>query len=167
MDKASILGDTIEYVKQLKKKIQELEMKNKQITDRCEEQQIEKTAIHAVKSLPNTSSAATASNLTSIDRSMSVAGNPEKKKRVGKGRKGAMEAFPAAGNAPPVGTMVQVSIIESDALLELECNYRDVLLLDILKTLIELKIEVIAVHSSSTNGVFKAEIRAKVLSLVS
>lgn len=166
MDKASILGDTIEYVKQLKKKIQELEMKNKQITDQSEEQQIEKTAIDAGKLLPNTSSAATASNLTSIERSLSdVAGNPErKKKRVGQGRKGAMEASPAAGNVPPAGTVVQVSIIESDALLELECNYRDGLLLDILKALIELKIEVIAVQSSSTNGVFLAEIRAKVLS---
>lgn len=59
-------------------------------------------------------------------------------------------------------TSVQVSIIESDALLELECPHREGLLLDVMQMLREVRIEVIGVQSSLNNGVFVAELRAKV-----
>lgn len=59
-------------------------------------------------------------------------------------------------------TSVQVSIIESDALLEIECRHREGLLLDVMQMLREVRIEVIGVQSSLNNGVFVAELRAKV-----
>lgn len=61
-------------------------------------------------------------------------------------------------------TSVQVSIIESDALLEIECPQREGLLLDVMQMLREMRIEVIGVQSSlnNNNGVFVAELRAKV-----
>jgi hypothetical protein len=59
-------------------------------------------------------------------------------------------------------TSVEVSIIESDALLELECGFREGLLLDIMQMLRELRIETIAVQSSLNNGIFAGELRAKV-----
>ena len=59
-------------------------------------------------------------------------------------------------------TSVQVSIIESDALLEIECLHREGLLLDVMQMLREVRIEVIGVQSSLNNGVFLAELRAKV-----
>ncbi|TKY62459.1 Basic helix-loop-helix protein A [Spatholobus suberectus] len=96
MDKASILGDTIEYIKQLREKIEILEARD------C----------HAGK------------------------------RRVRE---------------------VEVSIIESDALLEVECVHREGLLLDVMSMLRELGVEVITAQSwVKDNGVFVAEMRAKV-----
>lgn len=57
---------------------------------------------------------------------------------------------------------VEVSIIESDALLEMRCEYRDGLLLDILQVLKELGMETTSVHTSVNDSDFEAEIRAKV-----
>lgn len=57
---------------------------------------------------------------------------------------------------------VQVSIIESDALVELRCPYKEGLLLNVMQMLRELKVEVVAIQSALNNGVFLAELRAKV-----
>ncbi|WVZ06786.1 hypothetical protein V8G54_020132 [Vigna mungo] len=96
MDKASILGDTIEYIKQLREKIESLEARER----------------HA-------------------------------------GKRRMRE--------------VEVSIIESDALLELECVHREGLLLDVMTLLRELGVEVMMVQSwVRDDGIFVAEMRAKV-----
>ncbi|RDX84904.1 Basic helix-loop-helix protein A, partial [Mucuna pruriens] len=96
MDKASILGDTIEYIKQLREKIESLEA--------CE--------------------------------------HHERKRRVRE---------------------VEVSIIESEALLEVECVHREGLLLDVMTMLRDIGVEVIMVQSwVKDDGVFVAEMRAKV-----
>ncbi|CAI0400702.1 unnamed protein product [Linum tenue] len=110
MDKASILGDTIEYLKQLRSKIQELEARNRQL---AEPQRITRSEM----------------------------------KKKGRG----------------AAASVEVSIIERDALLELQCEHREGLLLDMMQKLREMRIEVTAVQSSlSSNGVLVAELRAKV-----
>ncbi|KAL8213991.1 hypothetical protein R6Q57_003440 [Mikania cordata] len=106
MDKASILGDTIEYVKQLRKKIQDLEA-------RCRS-------------------------------------GKRKVRRSGGGGTGA------------VAVAVEVSIIENDALVEVQCGHRDGLLLDVMKKLRELGVEITTVHSCVEGGLFSAELRAKV-----
>lgn len=129
MDKASILGDTIEYLKQLRRKIQDLETRNRQMES-------EKSGV-------------------------TVLVGPTEKKKVriveGNGTGGGVIA-----KAVEVVASVQVSIIESDALLEIECLQREGLLLDVMMMLRELRIEVIGVQSSLNNGVFVAELRAKV-----
>lgn len=117
MDKASILGDTIEYVKQLRKKIQDLE-------------------------------------------ALGRVGSDKRKIRVVEGIGGMRKPKTAAASG--VVSSVQVSIIESDALLELECGNREGLLLDVMQVLREMRIEVTTVQSSHNNGVFVAELRAKV-----
>ncbi|KAF3624748.1 hypothetical protein FXO37_31221 [Capsicum annuum] len=58
--------------------------------------------------------------------------------------------------------LVEVSIIENDALVELRCPYKEGLLLDVMQMLRELKVEVVAIQSSLNNGVLFAEMRAKV-----
>ncbi|CAH2070747.1 unnamed protein product [Thlaspi arvense] len=58
--------------------------------------------------------------------------------------------------------VVEVSIIESDVLLEMRCEYRDGLLLDILQVLKEHGIETTAVHTAVNERDFEAEIRAMV-----
>ncbi|MCH87223.1 transcription factor TT8-like, partial [Trifolium medium] len=132
MDKASILGDTIEYLKQLRRKIQDLETRNRQI----ESERSGGTV---------------------------VVGPTEKKKvRIVEGGSGANRAKAVEVVEKEVVASVQVSIIESDALLEIECLHREGLLLDVMQMLRELRIEVIGVQSSLNNGVFVAELRAKV-----
>ncbi|XP_039027554.1 transcription factor BHLH42-like [Hibiscus syriacus] len=137
MDKASILGDTIEYVKQLRKKIQELETRNREIEADNERPR------SADSVLGNQRSGVTTRSL-----------GPDKKK---------MRVVEGGAKPKTVETLVEVSIIESDALLELQCGYREGLLLDLMQMLREkLRIEITAVHSSLSNGLFVAELRAKV-----
>lgn len=114
MDKASILGDTIEYVKQLRKRIQDLEAK-------CR-----------------------------LDDNIKVA--DKRKVRV----------VETGKTAVAVAVQVEVSIIENDALVEMQCRYRDGLLLDVMKRLRELGVEITTVQSSVDAGMFSAEMRAKV-----
>lgn len=120
MDKASILGDTIEYVKQLRKRIQELEANERS----------------------------------------TISGNREVKKYKEK----------------PTGEMteqregvvqVDVSIIENDGLIELQCPNREGFLLDVMQMLRELRVEITTIQSSVNNGVFVAELRAKVCAVLS
>ncbi|KAI9080294.1 hypothetical protein K1719_037688 [Acacia pycnantha] len=141
MDKASILGDTIEYVKQLRKKIQDLEACNRQME--AEQQQSREQ-----------------------HRSLTRVGSDKRKMRILEGSGGIRKPKSVEASPPPspsgMVTSVQVSIIESDALLELECENREGLLLDVMQMLREMGIEVTTVQSSLNNGVFVAELRAKV-----
>ncbi|GLU07534.1 hypothetical protein SLE2022_244890 [Rubroshorea leprosula] len=158
MDKASILGDTIEYVKQLRKKIQDLEARNRQM----EADQKSKTS----ESLPRTSSSKELrSGVTVGERGRAVvpgAGSDKRKLRIVEGSGGAAKPKAVESPAPPTETSVEVSIIESDALLELQCGYREGLLLDIMQMLRDLRIETTTVQSSLNNGMFVSELRAKV-----
>ncbi|XP_044356057.1 truncated basic helix-loop-helix protein A-like [Triticum aestivum] len=121
MDKASILGDTIEYVKQLTKRIQDLE-----------------------------------------SSTVRGAAMPKEKRTLLTGKEGASSSSGSSSSAP-LATDVQVSIIESDALLELRCPDRRGLLVTIMQALQEqLRLEVTSVQASSDHGVLLAEMRAKV-----
>ncbi|XP_028083636.1 basic helix-loop-helix protein A-like [Camellia sinensis] len=146
MDKASILGDTIEYVKQLRKKILDLEARAREIE---------------------------------IDPEISDLNlkEPREKRKLrivevnGGGGK-ATKAVDSESPPPPqavvgVAVQVQVSIIESDALVEMQCLHREGLLLEVMVVLRDLRLEVTAVQSSLANGVFVAELRAKVKQNVS
>ncbi|XP_042757900.1 transcription factor BHLH42 [Lactuca sativa] len=117
MDKASILGDTIEYVKQLRKKIQDLEARDHR-----------------------------QDTLDTSKRKIQVVDTGS----IGGGRKAARSV------------QVEVSIIESDALVELQCPHREGLLLDVMKKLRELGVEITTVQSCMNEGTCTAEMRAKV-----
>ena len=160
MDKASILGDTIEYVKQLRKKIQELETRNRQMeTDN--ERSRSADSLQRASSLKEQRSVVTVSERA---RSMGAGPGTEKRKmRILEGSGGGAKPKTMESPQQTAETSVEVSIIESDALLELQCGYREGLLLDIMQMLREqLRIEITTVQSSSNNGVFVAELRAKV-----
>ncbi|KAL6505109.1 hypothetical protein OROGR_024926 [Orobanche gracilis] len=139
MDKASILGDTIEYLKHMRKKIQELEDEK-----------------------ASTTNVRNSSNPKEQMRGWTTWGRGKMRKMrvVGEGgsemEKG-VESRPGDGAGK-----VEVSIIGIDALVEIQCVQKEGLLLKLMQVLGELGIEVATVHSSISNGVFAAEFRAKV-----
>ncbi|XP_050236215.1 transcription factor BHLH42 [Mercurialis annua] len=157
MDKASILGDTIEYVKQLRKKNQDLEARNRQM-------EIEKQRLRASSEPIDQRSGA-----TSVTRSCSLV-SEKKKLRIVEGSSGCANPKTVETSSSPVAEAepvdveisVEVSIIESDALLELQCRYREGLLFDIMQTLRDLRIETTTIQSSFIDDMFMAELRAKV-----
>lgn len=161
MDKASILGDTIEYVKQLRKKIQDLESQNRQfaIDQRSKGKQAHNSNNSKEQCIQQKSRLAKANvpQIMSNDRTWLPA-MEKRKMRIIEGTENAKTRAVEA----IFSSTVEVSIIESDGLLELKCPYRDGLLLEIMQVLCQLRLEITAVQSSSTDGVFVAELRAKV-----
>jgi hypothetical protein len=180
MDKASILGDTIEYLKQLRKKIQDLEARNRQMeVDHQRSRSVDLQRSNSLGDLQRSSSlkdqrsgvTVVDRNRVGLDRPRSGQSGPEKRKlRIVEGSCGVAKPKTVESPPPPPSpsptsteTSVQVSIIESEGLLELQCPYREGLLLDIMQMLRELRIETTTVQSSLNNGFFVAEMRAKVL----
>ncbi|KAK4791930.1 hypothetical protein SAY86_022365 [Trapa natans] len=146
MDKASILGDTIEYVKQLRKKIQDLETKME------------------ANQRPSSGTVSTATDR--LARKVLPA-TDKRKMRIVDGGSGAVAMTVAKQKAmetphQQMVTSIQVSIIESDGLIELQCPHKEGLLLDVMQMLRGLMIEITVVQSSLARGFFVAELRAKV-----
>ncbi|XP_063938825.1 transcription factor BHLH42 isoform X5 [Daucus carota subsp. sativus] len=134
MDKASILGDTIEYVKQLRKKIHELEAREHHVNEDAD----------------------------CVDQRLGNRGDSRRDKRkmrvVEQGGRRVVKAAEVQQE-----TTMEVSIIENDGLVEIKCPYKEGLLLDVMMKLREFRMEITAAHSSSSsNGGFVAELRAKV-----
>ena len=169
MDKASILGDTIEYVKQLRKKIQDLEARNRlmELDQRSTRPGVPQrtSSTGSLKELR--------SGLNSVDRTQVDPTTSDKRKlRIVEGSSGGAKpkvvespksvSMPMPRPSPSKETLVQVSIIENDGLLELQCPYREGLLLQVMQMLKELRIEITTVQSSLSTGFFAAELRAKV-----
>uniref|UniRef100_A0A0D9WWT1 BHLH domain-containing protein n=1 Tax=Leersia perrieri TaxID=77586 RepID=A0A0D9WWT1_9ORYZ len=145
MDKASILGDTIEYVKQLRKRIQDLESSSSSSRPRNPSSSTPASSGKKRRTTRATTSAAATAATEAGSSSNGVAG----------------ETIAAAE------AVVQVSIIESDALVELRCSGGGDgdggVLLRVMKALQGLHLDVTAVQAStSPDGVLLADLRAKV-----
>ncbi|KAH9316168.1 hypothetical protein KI387_024795, partial [Taxus chinensis] len=175
MDKASILGDAIEYVKQLRRKIQELEVRSKQMEAQIKGKNISPTTDIARKQLNNKSQEKLARQNSSVGNHNQVT-DPElvsscrnfsdtdrsKASRFEKRKIRVLEGSEPLKIVEGCGTDVQVSIIEREALVELQCPWRDSLLLDLMQTLNSLFLEAYSVQSSMVDATFVAKIRAKV-----
>ena len=147
MDRASILGDTIEYLKQLRRRIQELESGARLL--RMDSPYLTAPVVPAEKRAHQSASSAAmvetgSSRMRAVEATSSSCG--------GAGR-------PAAA----ASAEVQVSIIGSDALVEVRCPRRDGLLLRVMEALHrELGLEVTTVQASSAGAVLLVELRAEV-----
>ncbi|XP_047329009.1 transcription factor BHLH42 [Impatiens glandulifera] len=177
MDKASILGDTIEYVKQLRNKIHELEADtHKSESENRSRSSGEQPQITSSNGQSQNLLIKTGSELRSSRGGVSAPVVSDKRKMrmvetSGGGviRSKVVDSPPDPAPTPPppqpapgVTLQVQVSIIENDGLVELQCPYREGLLLDVMVTLRELRVDIVTVQSSLTNGIFVAKMRAKV-----
>lgn len=175
MDKASILGDAIEYVKQLKRRIQELEARSKQMDAELKGKNTIPAPDLARKQLTNKSQEKLTRQNSSVGNHNQVI-DPEvvsscrnfsdtdrsKVSRFEKRKIRVLEGSEPLKIVEGCGTDVQVSIIEREALVELQCPWRDSLLLDLLQTLSSLLLEAYSVQSSMVDGTFVAKVRAKV-----
>jgi hypothetical protein len=154
MDRASILGDTIEYVKQLRRRIQELESRPRMVGSN------QKTTM-AQPPPPAASTEERGRRQTSGGYLARAAGTGSRAAEAS-GNSNLGEEPPAAA-AGDTDTEVHVSIIGSDALLELRCPHREGLLLRVMQALHqELRLEITSVQASSSGDVLLAKLRAKV-----
>jgi hypothetical protein len=152
MDRASILGDTIEYVKQLRRRIQELESRARLVGSNPK----------MIAQPPPAASTETKRGHHTSGGYLARAGTGTAAEASGS----CCDTNSSIGEPPAAAagdTEVQVSIIGSDALLELRCPHREGLLLRVMQALHqELRLEVTSVQASSAGDVLLAELRAKV-----
>lgn len=154
MDKASILGDAIEYVKQLRQRIQDLESRTRQMESPTKTAELQRPGSSRDPNAPRGSGSPQGSGVDDVATGQQRAFSSDKRKiRV-------LEGTRVVADAP--STSVQVSIIEADALLEMQCPYKEGLLLKIMQTIHELRLEIMSIQSSSVNGTLFAELRTKV-----
>jgi hypothetical protein len=153
MDRASILGDTIEYVKQLRRRIQELESRARLVgsNQKTTMAQPPPPAASTEERGRRQTSGGYLARAGTCSRAAEASGNSN------------LGEEPPAAAASDTDTEVQVSIIGSDALLELRCPHREGLLLRVMQALHqELRLEITYVQASSAGDVLLAKLRAKV-----
>lgn len=137
MDKASILGDAIDYVMELQKRLRSLESKATQ----------------------------DGSLRQSNGNGMDTTREPLECAELNQGReedKAATAICMDMKDFVQGHTNVCVSMENDAALIKLHCPWRQTLLVDVLQALSEFEFEVSAVQSSASNGILSAILQAKV-----
>ncbi|XP_052193135.1 transcription factor GLABRA 3 isoform X2 [Diospyros lotus] len=147
IDKVSVLDNTIEYLRQLEARLEELESFND-----FGERKTEATRKHSdlvEQTCENTE-----------DRRIGNGNNWFNKRKacdIDETDPGLSSVVPKAG---PLLDM-KVKIKEQDVVIELRCQWRDYLLLDIIDTLNNLNLDVFSVQSSTTDDVLNVTLQAK------
>jgi hypothetical protein len=152
MDKASILGDAIDYVKELQRRIKDLEAQNNQLHE-VVEARTAKRPINMNKSemyMDNQPKMQFNDKLSTIEQTAKT-GDPTSTN----------SSLRENGQEVPGDADVQVSIEGDEAILNLKCPWRKNLLLDILQTLSNLQFDVFAVQASTGNDHLAASLKAK------
>nr|QDL88410.1 transcription factor EGL1-like isoform X1 [Cymbidium ensifolium] len=152
VDKASILADTIEYLKELEKRVEELEFCREEIdTDMRERRKHHHPDI--------------------TERTSDNYGNNELLtcQKPSTNKRKACEIDDAEAEHHSLlsknGVIdINVTVIDSEVLVELHCPWRDFLLLDIIEAFSNLRLDAHSVRSSTVDSTVAIALRAKILS---
>ncbi|VFR02109.1 unnamed protein product [Cuscuta campestris] len=172
-DKASVLGDTINYVKHLHERVQELESMAENVRSGVDRRSIPSARTSGVHYNRIDQRSIHHAHISGVLR-FGIGSQPIPEKdgaHVGIDRlsipcvqRGGVHKI-ETGRGDDAGMRagaVEVSIIERDGLVELRCSYRKGLLLEVMKILGELGLEITAVQSSINGRILFAELRAKI-----
>ncbi|PKA48251.1 Transcription factor EGL1 [Apostasia shenzhenica] len=142
VDKASILADTIEYLKELERRVEELEYGREE-----EDPDIRERRKHP--------------DIT--ERTSDNYGNNEliNCQKPSTNKRKACEIEEVEGEYNSVFD-INVTMLDKEVLVEMHCTWRDFLLLDIIEAMSNLRLDTHSVQSSTVNGALSITLRAKV-----
>ncbi|XP_042010681.1 transcription factor EGL1-like isoform X2 [Salvia splendens] len=146
VDKVSVLDHTIEYLRELERKVQDLEA-YKEATER------ETTQSRAHDAMERTSDNYGHSKLGSITK---LLGNKKKASDV---EKTAPENKRTRSTSST--DSITISITDKDVLIEMRCSWRQCVLIQVMEALTQLNLESQSVQSSNTDGILSLSINAK------
>ena len=146
-DKVSVLDHTIEYLRELERKVQDLEA-YKEATER------ETTQSRAHDAMERTSDNYGHRKLGSITK---LLGNKKKASDV---EKTAPENKRTRSSSST--DSITISITDKDVLIEMRCSWRQCVLIQVMEALTQLNLESQSVQSSNTDGILSLSINAKV-----
>nr|QTO65820.1 GLABRA3-like protein [Aristolochia deltantha] len=147
IDKASVLGDTIEYLRELERRVEELEA-CKEFAD-CEPREIRKHPDVVERTSDNYGH-----NAIAI----------EKKNLINKRKASDIDEVDAELNwvvSKDGLADVTVTIVDKEVLVELRCPWRECLLLEIVDAVSSLHLDAYSVQSSTTDGVLALTLKSK------
>nr|BAA75513.1 MYC-RP [Perilla frutescens] len=147
VDKVSILDHTIEYLRELERKVKDLES-YKEATEREST-----TQSKAHDSIERTSDNYGHSKFGSITK---LLGNKRKscdtEKMAGENKRGRSSSSTDS---------ITISITDKDVLIEMRCSWRQCVLLEVMEALTQLNLDSQSVQSSNTDGILSLSINAK------
>lgn len=152
MDKASILGDTIEYLKELERRVEELESCKEIMEHEARAREKRKYADIAERTSDN------CGNYEGGNRSKSSSVNENKSRHVEEEEAQHYHRSISKDSAIDIN----ISVIEREITLEMNCPWRDCLLLEIVDAISSLQLDAHSVQSSTLNGILALTLKAKV-----
>nr|QDS02912.1 basic helix-loop-helix [Narcissus tazetta subsp. chinensis] len=151
-DKASILADTIEYLKELERRVEELESNKERIEFNTRDK----------RKHPDVSER-TSDNYNYNDTANKRKPSASKRKARATNEYDDRDDHPIISKSNAVN--INVSVIEKEVMLEMNCTWRDSLLIETVNAISNLQLDAFSVQSSTVDGILTLVLKAKSRSL--